>query len=341
MYESESAAELFRIAEDLRERMQIAQALDRYTAAEIAGHDADQCGAARWTCHMLLGHYESAWEESDRIAARGGPDPHRYWQGEPWEGKRVLIRCLHGLGDTLQFIRYAPLIRRTAASLTIEAQPKLKELLASSSLADSVITWGEPEGCWDLQMEVNELPRIFRSTPKTIPWNIPYLATGVEPREAGDFVLQIGLVWAASDFDPSRNISVEALRPLFDVPGCRFVSLQAGEGWSEQLPPSVERWSGVETPIEEIAALTQSLDLIVTVDTMNAHLAGGLGCRTWTLLPFQCDWRWMAEGDSTPWYPNMRLFRQPDPGNWTAVIGRVGAELLALRAESAAKPQVA
>ena len=231
-------------------------------------------------------------------------------------------------------------MRSQARSVTIEAQPKLKELLACSDLADRVITWGEPEGAWQVQMEVNELPRILRFTSNTIPSSVPYLsaerADCAKPRSGlagggAEVVKKVGLVWAASSFDPSRNIPLEEIAPLLQVPGFSFVSLQAGEGWTEEMPAGLSRLSQVDTPILEIAAEMMQLDLIITVDTMNAHLAGALGRPTWTLLPYQCDWRWMAGRKDTPWYPTMRLLRQPKAGDWRPVVVEMQQSLLSLR----------
>lgn len=329
-----SGESLFATAEECRLSMQVAEAVEAYTRAEQAGYDADLCSARRWTCYMLAGDWGAAWQESDRIAQRGGPDPHRYWDGSDWAGKDVLVRCLHGLGDTLQFIRYCSLLRETARSVTIEAQPKLKGLLVQSGLADKVITWGEHPPEWQVQMEVNEFPRIFRTRADTIPNCVPYLRTkrAQLPEQGGSVHrLRVGLVWAASSFDSTRNIPPRLLSPLFAIPGVQFVSLQAGEGWQESIHPAVRNGSRADTGIDEIAEMMVELDLLVTVDTMNAHLAGALGVRTWTLLPFYCDWRWMAKRMDTPWYPSMRLFRQPASRTWTAVIDQVRAEINLLR----------
>ncbi|MBV9227292.1 MAG: hypothetical protein JOY85_24925, partial [Acidobacteriaceae bacterium] len=219
--------------------MCITEALELFYAAENAGQNPDTCAAGRWTCYMLTGDYETAWRESDSIEARGNPDPHRFWNGSSFAGKNVLLRCLHGLGDTIQFIRYAPLLRARVSTLTIEAQPKLKLLLQEANLADRVITWGDPEPPWDQQIEVNELPRIFRATPSSIPQNIPYLhlaETAPVPASASGQPLRVGIAWAASHFNPARTVPISLLAPLFDTPGTLFFSVQAGPEFADIQP---------------------------------------------------------------------------------------------------------
>jgi len=305
--------------------MQLREALKFFYLADEAHYDPDACAAGRWDCNMLLGDFESAWRESDSISQRGGPDPHRFWDGQPFAGRRVLIRCLHGLGDTLQFIRYVPLMRERARSVTIEAQPTMKSLLQHAHIADEVITWGEPEPHWDQQMEIIELPRILRTTLQSIPNHVPYLHVSGEGA-AGNHgrmrAVRIGLVWGSSSYNPDRSIRLEELARLFSIPNTSFFSLQAGPARSE-----LEPWSGriVDLYSDSDCVLTMAktllkLDLVITVDTMMAHLAGALGRPVWTLLPFRCDWRWMLAREDSPWYPTMRLFRQQRPGDWGQVM---------------------
>jgi len=323
-----STEDLLLRAEEQLSAKCLSEALRLFDLAQLSGSDSDTCAAGRWTCHMLAGNFELAWQESDEITRRGNPDPHRFWDGRPIRGHNVLLRCLHGLGDTIQFIRYAPLIRREARTLTIEAQPTLKSLIRESKLADEVITWGEPEPPWDQQIEVIELPRIFRTTLDSIPNNVPYLhAPLVPPLSAydGSRSLRAGIVWASSVYNPARSISVKQMAALFDTPGVSFFSLQ-GEPERHQLAPwsneihSLYHESGC---VMKMAQHLKNLDLVITVDTMMAHLAGAMGRTVWTLLPYECDWRWMLDRDDSPWYPTMRLFRQPRPGDWETVITEV------------------
>ena len=219
---------LYAQASQQLQRMRVREALQLFERAEQAHYDPDSCAAGRWDCHMLSGNFELAWRESDVIAARGNPDPHRFWDGQSFADRRVLIRCLHGLGDTIQFIRYAPLIREQARTVTIEAQPTLKSLVEQARIADQVITWGEPEPDWDQQIEINELPSVFRTTLQSIPNRIPYLVLH-QPRDVarGESV-RVGLVWGSSSYNPERSIRFQDLTRLLAVPGASFFSLQAG-----------------------------------------------------------------------------------------------------------------
>ncbi|MBV8895057.1 MAG: hypothetical protein JO051_00990 [Acidobacteriaceae bacterium] len=308
--------------------MRVPEALQLFNDAETASSQLDACAAGRWQCYMLLGDFERAWCESDLISRRGHPDPNRFWDGRPLDCHRVLIRCLHGLGDTIQFIRYAPLVRAVARSVIIEAQPKLKALLSQSGLADQVITWSEPEPPWDRQVEVIELPRVFRTTLDTIPAHVPYLHDGAASTDilsSHPASFRVGIAWNSSTFNPARSIAVEKMAPMFKLPGVTFFGLQAGSEHTELSP-----WSSIVTDlydrvstIHDTARILKSLHLVITVDTMTAHLAGALAVPVWTMLPHQCDWRWMLQRTDSPWYPTMRLFRQPEPGNWSAVVDQV------------------
>jgi hypothetical protein len=322
--------QLFQKAEEELRSRAIERALILYDEAEEMGYDADSCAAGRWTCHMLRGDFESAWRESDAIARRGSPDPNRFWDGQPFAGRRVLIRCLHGLGDTIQFIRYAAPIRRQASSLTIEAQPGLKPLFESCGLADHVITWGEPEPAWDQQVEVMELPRIFRTTIDSIPADIPYLRIPGTPRERDHAPLRVALVWASSRFNPARSIPLRALADLCEQPGVEFYSFQGGPERDELIGCgiSIRDWDKWTNNILGAARSLEEVDLLITADTMMAHLAGALGKPVWMLLPYEGDWRWMLNRSDSPWYPTMRLFRQAEPGDWASVIEEVQGALL-------------
>jgi hypothetical protein len=341
MSEGQAAEAFLRRAREALNEMQLRHALRLFRDAEVAGYDPDICAAGRWTCHMLCGEFEQAWQESDAIERRGRPDPHRFWDGRPFRGKHVMIRCLHGLGDTIQFARFVPLIREQAETVTVEAQPGLKSLLAQAGIADHVITWGEREPFWNQQIEINELPKLFRVTESTIP-PAPYLPLSAlrgarTPNGTGK--RKVGLVWSASAYNPLRSIPLHQLAPLLDLPGFSFYSLQAGPAcqelrpWNGRIPNLAEHAADVL----ETAVNMSAMDLVITVDTMTAHLGGALGLPTWILLPFACDWRWMAGRADSPWYPTARLFRQVTPGDWAPVVRQVSQYLETVQESNSAR----
>lgn len=298
-----------------------------------------------WTRHMLAGDFEAAWRVSDAVLrARGGaPTWHlprhqqSVWDGAPLDGKRVLVRCYHGLGDTLQFIRFAPLLKAVAAEVVVWAQPALLPLLRTARGIDRLLPLhdGVPEVDFDADVEVMELAHVFRVTPATLPAVVPYLRADPAPLPR-DGRLAVGIVWQAGDWDGRRSISTELVAPLARVPGVVLHLLQRGEAL-RTMPPGLGVVSGSDD-VTEAAGVMRALDLVVTVDSMPAHLAGALGVPVWTLLHAEADWRWMHGRADTPWYPAMRLLRQERAGEWEPVIARVAAELEAMaagRAEAA------
>jgi hypothetical protein len=286
-----------------------------------------------WLAHMRRGEYAAAWRVSDRILRARGDAPtwhlprhmQAVWRGEPLDGRRVLVRCYHGLGDTLQFIRYAPLVSKIAAELSVWAQPALLGLLSTADGIDRLLPLhdGEPDAEYDVDVELMELPHVFRTTLETIPSDIPYLRVPPLRRWSHDFA--VGIAWAAGDWDSRRSIPFELLEPLARVRGVSLHVLQRGPHRGEWRN-GFGTLAHVRDAYEE-AQFMRALDLVISVDSMPAHLAGALGIPVWTLLHHEPDWRWMSHGDRSPWYPAMRLFRQPRAGDWEPVIARVAAEL--------------
>lgn len=290
---------------------------------------------------MLLGRFEDAWREGDAIAARGQPDPNRLWDGQPFGGKRVIIRCLHGFGDAIQFLRYVRLMRHEAASIMVQTHPQLVSLFRGTPFVDRVSTWSDGPGIreidWDQQIEVMELPRAFRTTLAGIPGEVPYLHVEDRYKEASLLNLgpkrkpRVGLLWRTGDWDPARNIPVAELRPILQAEDVDFYSFQRGTHPGELdclgLAQRVLDLSGDSPEVVHFAADLLNMDLLITVDTMAAHLAGALGKFAWVLLPYEADWRWMLERSDTPWYPTMRLFRQRTRGNWQWPIRQIAQEL--------------
>jgi hypothetical protein len=315
-------------------RRDLEPALRCFDQAERLGYDADRCAAYRWDCWMLLGEFENAWRESDRIAARGASGPHALWDGSPFTGKRVVIRCLHGFGDAIQFLRYARLVRQQAARVIVETHPEMVSILSRLPFVDHVTSWADSSltrDDWDQQIEVTELPRAFRTTLATIPADIPYLDVSARcPAESGK--PKVGLLWASSQWNPARSMRLAELVPLLELDGFSFYSFQRsqerGELTAIQSRFKIHDTADHSPDILDTAVDLMSMDLLITVDTMAAHLAGALGRNVWTLLPWEADWRWMVGMDDSPWYPTMRLFRQTAGADWGPVVDRVACELL-------------
>ncbi len=337
-------------ARALLEERRVAEARSAFAQAKQAGADPSACDAGLWECGMLLGRWEDAWAASDAIEARqqvlGIAGENRFWDRKPLAGRRVMLRSLHGFGDALQFIRYAPRIRAQARSLCVEAHPAIVPLLRACDGVDQVITWdpAPPQPpAWDAQVEIMELPWIFCSTPATVPAAFPYLRAGkLEPSAATAAVaerieqrrkqgrLQYGISWRSSNWNPLRSVPLKELAPaLASAPRANAYSLQQ-DGGAELRETADLAIENIEAEFADLAVRMASLDVLVTVDGVLAHLAGALGKPALLLLPHAADWRW-GLGSTTPWYPRMRLFRQQTPGNWSAPLAHVSQVLRQFR----------
>ncbi len=332
-----SAEDLILLAEDRLTARDIAGAGAAFDEAERVGAEADRCAAGRWMCWMLLGEFERAWRESDAIRARGLVDVHRFWDGASVDRKRVMLRSLHGFGDAVQNLRYLPMLRERASEVVVEVAPEIVGLVRCFAGAGEVVTWGpgaprvEPD--WDVQVEVTELPYLFRSTVESVPARVPYLRLPdrlrleAAARLGARRLPKVGLVWASSGWDATRSVPFPLLRGLLECDGVEFWSLQTASdnaplrSWSYAHDQPV-RVAG-EGAAEETAAMMDGMDLVITVDTFAAHLAGALGKPVWMLLQETADWRWMMGREDSPWYPTMRLFRAAGGGGWPELIGRV------------------
>lgn len=326
-------ASSFERALDFLNRRRIHTALLHLDAAERAGFDADACAGARWECLMLLGRFTEAWRQSERIAAGGKRDPRALWNGKPFTGNRVIVRCLHGYGDAIQFVRYAKLLRQTASRIIVQTHPELLSLMQGSPAIDQAISWDqENPAAWDQQIEVMELPRAFQTTLETIPSDVPYLRIpeGIRTRvPERSSKLRIGLQWASGPWNSARSMSLASLDPLLHFAECEYFSFQRGDARQELRGyRQIHDVSGKSPHILEAAADLLNIDLLITVDTMLAHLAGALARPVWVLLPCQADWRWMLRRCDSPWYPTMRLFRQRSEGDWAAPINQAAQRLI-------------
>ncbi|MHC2337676.1 glycosyltransferase family 9 protein [Bradyrhizobium sp. USDA 4454] len=284
---------------------------------------------------MRAGDLDRAWAINDRDLARlwgPGVDKHRgprhlqrIWRGEELRGKRVLVRCYHGLGDTIQFIRFMPALRAIAREVTVWCQPPLLTLIGRAAGVDRAIPLhdGVPDVEFDVDIEIMEVPHAIRADRNQIALPGPYLSlspstTRFQRSDGGRAA--VGLVWQVGAWDKRREIPVAELQRL-STSAIDLYSLQLGPG------AAMARTIGardISTP--DVCLLGQQmaqLDLVICVDTMVAHLAGALGLEVWVLLHADCDWRWPASGECSLWYATARLFRQTGPGDWRPVIEEV------------------
>jgi tetratricopeptide (TPR) repeat protein len=303
---------------------------------------------ARWNLAMLkllTGNLKEGFEGFESRFAKNDPVPLRHsaaplWDGTLFHGKTLLVHAEQGFGDTLQFVRYLPLVAERGDEIIFECQHEsLRDLLKDSFPGLKVIVRGEHLPRFDSQIPLLSLPRVFGTTLDTIPATVPYLVPSKEKLERwkkrleSDAGFRIGIVWAGrAKPDPKRSASLQALSPLGSVPGAHFYSLQIGEG-SEQIsrPPAgmvISDYSNEFHDFSDTAAFAANLDLIITIDSAVAHLAGALGKPVGVLLPFAHDWRWMAGRTDSPWYPTMRLFRQQRPGDWSGAVEMIRQELV-------------
>lgn len=319
----------------------------RFPEAEACFHTVldrqpDHAGAhlARAVGRLVQGDLRSGWEGFERRWHRFETPP---WKGQPLNGATILLHMEQGFGDAMQFVRYAPLVARMGGRVLVETHPLLFRLFSTLDPSVQSLVRGPEPPPHDLHCPLLSLPRAFGTDLAGIPAPVPYLTPerGDVNRwrdrlAGGSDGLRVGLVWAGNPRhrnDRNRSLPLAALRPLLAVPGVRFVSLQTGDRRGEvaSLPGEA-----IEDPVDglrdfaDTGAILANLDLLITVDTAIVHLAGAMGVPAWLLLPYAPDWRWLLDRADSPWYPSLRLFRQPRPGDWATSLGTVAAVLKAL-----------
>lgn len=356
------AAESFAIASDLlatspvplTARATALQALGKVTEAETECRKAilldPHFAAAHWNLSLnllLQGLYAEGWQEYEwRWQKPDFTSPCRHadiplWDGSPLDGKTILLHAEQGFGDAIQFVRYAPIVAQYGGTVVIECHPQLTSLFRSVRGVHSVISFGGPLPPVSFQAPLLSLPHIFGTTLETIPAHCPYLAVLPEYRDKWKAImpnkstsLRVGLVWAGKSYpDHRRSCRLEDFAPLALTQRVEYYSLQVGIG-ADQVQPLTSVIQLIDltsqiTIFADTAALIEQLDLVITIDTAVAHLAGALGKPVFLLLPFAPDWRWMLERSDSPWYPTMHLHRQKSPGDWSPVIKSITAELSA------------
>jgi tetratricopeptide (TPR) repeat protein len=299
---------------------------------------------------LVLGEMEKGWREYEwRLRMKEHAQTtlkQPRWDGSPLEGKTILVRAEQGLGDTLQFVRYAPLLQQRGGRVILEAPPALLPLLSRCAGIDRLVAQGSELPGFDVHVPLLSLPGLLGTTLASVPNAVPYLFADPALRQhwaeqIGSFTgLKIGIAWQGSRTfkeDRHRSIALKHFEPLARLPGVRLFSLQKGYG-SEQLR-DVTQWGVVDLGSQldqhgaftDTAAVMQNLDLVVCSDSSLAHLAGGLGVPVWLVLGHSADWRWLLERADSPWYPSMRLFRQLHAGDWQEVFARIAEEASCLQ----------
>jgi tetratricopeptide (TPR) repeat protein len=282
--------------------------------------------------------YEYRWKTLYGLRQRRKFTPP-LWKGEPLRGSRILLHPEQGLGDNLQFVRYVPLVAARGGKVILQVPPRLRRLFASTPGAEQVVSTGEAIPGFDWQCPLLSLPLAFGTELNTIPAAVPYIhADPVQAelwrkRLRGN-ALRIGLAWggnAQHPYDRWRSIALELLAPLTKIPGAAFYSLQIGEP-AAQIKELGSRVRLVDLQNEQqdfadTAAIVANLDLVISIDSAVAHLAGAMGKPVWILLHKSSDWRWMLDREDSPWYPTARLFRQSTLGNWQDVVASAEREL--------------
>jgi tetratricopeptide (TPR) repeat protein len=306
---------------------------------------------------LLCGDFEQGWAEYEwrwaqhDFARRHFIQPR--WDGTSLGGRTILLYSEQGLGDTMQFVRYVPLVQERGGNVILECQPQLEKLLAGFPGIDRLIPTGAALPPFDVQAPLLSLPGVFRTTLDTIPRSVPYLHAKPElvnrwrEKLATYDGFKIGIAWQgnlANATDRQRSIPLKFFERLAQVGGVQVVSLQKGPGADQlraimELAPPSSQFPILELgatldedsgPFMDTAAIMINLDLVVSMDTSVAHLAGALGVPVWVALTMAPDWRWLLNREDSPWYPTLRLFRQRRFGDWDDVFERMAGELKAL-----------
>lgn len=290
---------------------------------------------------LQLGEWTEAWPLYESRLKGRHADPRTFekprWNGAPLQGERVLLHAEQGFGDTIQFARYVSFVRSRGGIPVLECQDPLSKLMTTLDGVDEVIVKGEPLPQHDLHAPLMSLAGIFETTPENTPDDVPYLLADVDDVDAwagrlrkkvDPKQLRVGLVWAGNPqnkYERTRSIPIEMFDSLSKLEGIAWFNIQKNAGALPllELFPMIEDCSN----FADNAAAIMNLDLVISIDTAIAHLAGALGRPVWTLLPYAADWRWLKNRSDTPWYSTMRLFRQTKRGDWDPVIEEVKREL--------------
>jgi tetratricopeptide (TPR) repeat protein len=328
-----------------RSQRRLEESLRSYEQALVLNPDNIEPKWNRSLVELLAGDFAAGWLDYEirtrrkKNATRIFPQP--IWRGESLNGARILLHAEQGLGDTLQFLRYVPLVKAAGGTVILDVPKSLLRLAEELPGIATFVVTGDPVPPFEWHCPLMSLPLAFGTSIDSIPALVPYLRVPADAQKNAERLdwptkgLRVGLVWSGNPLFPEdwiRSIPLRGFAPMLGLEGVHFFSLQMGPAAS-QLDEVDARMIDLRAAIGDMAdtaALIAKLDVVITVDTAVAHLAGALEKTTWTLLPFAPDWRWLMEREDSPWYPTMRLFRQPRFGDWPSVLERVRGELAAL-----------
>lgn len=326
----------------LRHAGKIEAALEVLAKVETLGTASQYLGLELSFAHMAAGNWAEGFARYEaRFLVPDRPKHHAdlpRWRGETLTGKTLLVWAEQGMGDSLHFVRYLPLIRDRVSRLVFEVDPPLVSLLRASPLLQGIkiVAEGTPVPDAVAQIPLLSLPALSEPDPTRLPTRFPYLVVPEHERRprSTPHYLNVGLAWAGkptNSADRHRSLTIDDFAELLSVPAVRFHSLQkrvrATEAADFGYGAMVQDMGFHRNEFMETAAAVEAMDLVITVDTSIGHVAGALGKPVWLLLAHSPDWRWGQQGSTTPWYPSMRLFRQSTPGDWPGVFARLAIEL--------------
>jgi Tfp pilus assembly protein PilF len=332
----------------LREQGKLDQAVQSYQSALTVDPNAAEAHLNLARALLQQGNFETGWAEYEwrwqtknkKFEPRNFSQP--LWDGRAVKGKSLLLHAEQGLGDTIQFVRYAPLVRKQGCRIILECQSSLAALLTACPGVDELVRRGDELPPFDFHIPLLSLPHRLGTHLGNIPADVPYLFSREDLvsrwrerlRDCTGF--KIGICWQGPptyDDDANRSFTVAHFAAVAEIPGVHLISLQKGVS-SEQL---ADLSFAIKSPgagfdegygaFMDTAAVMRNLDLVITSDSIIAHLAGALAVPVWVALPKVADWRWLMDRDDSPWYPTMRLFRQDKTGDWEGVFQRIAANL--------------
>lgn len=325
---------------------------DAQASYQLALRHAPDYADAHWNASLsllLAGQYQQGWQQYEwrwesELKAEKRAFSQLLWDGKvSLQGKTILLHAEQGFGDTLQFCRYASLVKTLGATVILEVQPQLMKVLAELNDVDVLVARGEALPKFDYHCPLLSLPKAFSTELNSIPATSAYVVsddkrTSIwQDRLGAQSKLRVGLVWAGSAThknDHNRSVPLQALTPIVEQE-VNFYGLQKdlGEGDRQLIyqHPQIQYLGKYIKDFTDTAAIISLMDVVITVDTAIAHLAGAMGKPVWILLPYSPDWRWLLNRDDSPWYPTAKLFRQPSIGDWSSVVREVNQALQVLQ----------